>query len=131
LLNEVYDLLRKNNIKITPHRKAVLQILNNCRGHHIGIENIHQLICFSKDKYKKIGIATVYRAVELFAKIGIVSKLQIENSSARYELLLPKESNHHHLICIKCGVVKELEHRHTDCLKETIYFAKNILHFHA
>ena len=47
-----------------------------------------------------IGLATVYRTLVLLNKLGIVTKLEIGEGRARYELA---ESEHHHLIvCEQC-----------------------------
>ncbi|MBZ4666672.1 Fur family transcriptional regulator [Mahella sp.] len=108
MLDYFYRLLKENNLRITPQRKVILEILYNCRGHHLGAENIYELLT-AKDNDKKIGLATVYRTLELFEKIGIVSRLSMENSPARYELVMYNKLMHHHLICLKCGQLEELD----------------------
>jgi Fur family ferric uptake transcriptional regulator len=119
LLNQAYHLLKESNLRITPQRKAILEILYNCRGHHLEAENISELLT-AKDNNKRIGLATVYRTMELFEKIGIVSRLSMENSSARYELIMYDKLMHHHLICLKCGQLVELDDRIAEEFKERI-----------
>ena len=97
-MNYLSKLLREHNLRVTPQRKAILQILNDCRGHHLETENIYELLAVRGDKAQKVGLATVYRTMELFEKIGLVSKLSIENSPARYELITHNNLRHHHLI---------------------------------
>jgi len=119
LLNQAYYLLKESNLRITSQRKAILEILYNCRGHHLEAENIYELLT-AKDNNKKIGLATVYRTLELFEKIGIVSRLSMENSSARYELVMYDKLMHHHLICLKCGKLEELDDRIAEEFKNRI-----------
>ena len=116
-MDQLNELLREHNLRITPQRKAILQILNDCRGHHLETENIYELLAVRGDKAQKVGLATVYRTMELFEKIGLVSKLSIENSPARYELIIHDKLRHHHLICLKCGQVQEIEDRLTENFK--------------
>jgi Fur family ferric uptake transcriptional regulator len=110
LLNQAYHLLKEYNLRITLQRKAILEILYNFRGYHLEAENIYELLT-AQDNNKKIGLTTVYRTMELFEKIGIVSRLSMENSSARYELVMYDKLMHHHLICLKCGQLMELDDR--------------------
>jgi len=119
LLNQVYHLLKECNLRSTPQRKAILEILYNYKGHHLKAENIYGLLR-TKDNNKRLGLATVYRTMELFEKIGIVSRLSMENSSARYELVMYDELMHHHLICLKCGQLEELDDRITEEFKKRI-----------
>ncbi|MEN3006038.1 Fur family transcriptional regulator [Dehalobacterium formicoaceticum] len=119
MLNQAYHLLKECNLRITPQRKAILEILYNYRGNHLEVENIYELLTV-KDNNKRIGLATVYRTMELFEKIGIVSRLSMENSSARYELIMYDKLMHHHLICLKCGQLVELDDRIAEEFKNRI-----------
>lgn len=58
--------------------------------------------------------------MELFERIGIVSRLSMENSAARYELMTYDKLMHHHLICLKCGKLEELDDRIADEFKKRI-----------
>lgn len=118
-MDQLYDILRKHKLRITPQRKAILQVLYLCRGHHLEIENIYELITLNGDETQKISLTTIYRTMELFKKIGLVSRLSIEKLPARYELIIHKEK-HHHLICLKCGRVQEIEDSLIENLKHRI-----------
>ncbi len=122
--NKLNIFLKEHNLKITPQRKAILQILYECKGHHLEAENIYELLVIRENKDKKIGLATVYRTLELFEKIGLVSRLSIENSPARYEIVLHDKIRHHHLICVKCGQVQEIDDGLTDGLKVNVFTDK-------
>lgn len=53
-----------------------------------------------------VGVATVYRTLELLAELRLVQRLDVGGGSARYEPALPGgEHHHHHLVCDRCGRV--------------------------
>jgi Fur family transcriptional regulator, ferric uptake regulator len=51
-----------------------------------------------------VGIATVYRTLDLLASHGLVQRLELGVS--RYEPVLPSGEHHHHLVCDECGRVE-------------------------
>lgn len=118
LYDQIYHLLKKNHLRITPQRRAILEILYNNRGYHLDVEKIHELLISNNNK--RIGLATVYRTMELFERIGIVSRLWIENLAARYELVISDKLIHHHLICLKCGKLEEIDDQKTEQFKKQI-----------
>jgi Fur family ferric uptake transcriptional regulator len=127
LLKEAYQLLKEQNVRITTQRKAILGILYDYRGHHLEIEDIHQLLDVKEAGGNRAGLATVYRAMEIFCKVGLVSRLPMENSPARYEFISPKASGHHHLICLLCGRVEEIDDGATDSLRKQVLQDKGFL----
>jgi Fur family ferric uptake transcriptional regulator len=54
---------------------------------------------------RKIGLASVYRALDELASLQLVQRLAFANG-ARYEPLLPSGEHHHHLLCDDCGKVE-------------------------
>jgi Fur family ferric uptake transcriptional regulator len=53
----------------------------------------------------RVGLATVYRTLELLAERKLVGRLEVGQGSARYEPMLPSGEHHHHLVCDSCGRV--------------------------
>lgn len=59
-----------------------------------------------RERGRKVGIATVYRTLEVLEKLRLVQRLDLGSASARYEPALPGgEHHHHHLVCEHCGEV--------------------------
>jgi Fur family ferric uptake transcriptional regulator len=54
---------------------------------------------------ERVGLATVYRTLELLADLKLVARLDTGQGIARYEPLLPSGEHHHHLVCDRCGRV--------------------------
>ena len=55
-----------------------------------------------------IGIASVYRALDLLARLGLVRRLDVGSASG-YEPALPGGHHHHHVVCDRCGKVSTFE----------------------
>ncbi len=65
-----------------------------------------------RDGGREVGVATVYRTLELLEGMRLVQRLDVGDGSARYEPALPGgEHHHHHLICDRCGRVTPFEDR--------------------
>jgi Fur family transcriptional regulator, ferric uptake regulator len=55
---------------------------------------------------RRVGIASVYRVLDLLASLGLVQRLDLGDGVARYEPALPGGEHHHHLVCVGCGEVR-------------------------
>ncbi len=100
-------------LKITPQRQAVYEALLN-REDHPTVEDIYADV---RKKYPFISLATVYRTVETLEELGLVKKVAYWGSSARYDANIHE---HHHLICLKCGAIRDLEMETGWCMPEEI-----------
>ncbi len=99
--------LKEKGCKLTTQRRAVLDILLQEEGKHLSTEEIYSKL---KETYPEMGLATVYRTVILFDKMGIINKLNFDDGVSRFEISSPdEEHHHHHLICQKCNRVLEVE----------------------
>jgi len=57
----------------------------------------------------KIGIASVYRVLDLLAAHGLLTRIDLGDGVARYEPARPGGHHHHHLVCGDCGKVEAFE----------------------
>ncbi len=126
-MESIYTLFKKNHLRVTPQRKAILEILCNCEGHHPDAENIYQLLHAKGGEGMKAGLATVYRTLDLFERIGLVARLSMENEPSRFELVADDKNKHHHLICLGCGQVEEMDDEWINDLKDNILQDKGFL----
>ena len=104
---------------MTPQRQIVLQIFLDHPGEHLSAEDVHGLL---RDSKAEIGLATVYRSLELLSNLGILQKMEFGDGCSRYEVNTtdPKAHHHHHLICTKCNKVIEFEEDLLDELEQDI-----------
>jgi Fur family ferric uptake transcriptional regulator len=56
-----------------------------------------------------VGLASVYRALDLLHEMGLVQRVEIGDGGSRYEPVLPGGEHHHHAVCDSCGKVTEFE----------------------
>lgn len=95
--------LKEKGLKVTQQRLLVLSVLAENKGRHMTVEDIYELV--SAD-YPEIGLATVYRAVQLLWDMQLVDRISLDDGCVRYEIghLFEGEMrhNHHHLICRAC-----------------------------
>jgi Fur family ferric uptake transcriptional regulator len=59
---------------------------------------------------RRVGIASVYRTLELLLKLNLVRRVDI-GSAACYEPAQPGGEHHHHVVCDRCGKVAAFEDR--------------------
>lgn len=94
--------LRKAGLKITTPRVKILHILENSEQRHLSAENVYRKLIETGDD---VGLATVYRVLTQFETAGLVIRHNFEGDHSVFEL---NQGEHHdHLVCVKCGVVKE------------------------
>lgn len=58
---------------------------------------------------RAVGRASVYRALEQLAELGLVSRVEVGQGMARFEPAHPGGEHHHHLVCERCGAVEPFE----------------------
>ena len=98
--------LREKGLKVTHQRLLVLSVLEQNSGRHMTAEDIYELV---SEDYPEIGLATVYRTLQLLWDMQLVDRLNLDDGCVRYEIghLLRGDArhNHHHLICRSCHKV--------------------------
>jgi len=57
----------------------------------------------------RVGIASVYRVLDLLAAQGLLSRVDLGDGIARFEPVNPDGHHHHHLVCGDCGKVEPFE----------------------
>ena len=87
----------------TVSRQAILDVFLEDGG-HMTAEDVFMKV---KRSSPGIGLATVYRNLEFLSAQGLISRFQLADSSARYELNDDEREHHHHLICKACGRVTD------------------------
>ena len=92
--------------KLTPQRRSIVDTIIKNEGSHLTTEELYDLV---KVECPEIGLATVYRTVQLLEEMGVVCKLDLSDGCSRYELVHEEETHHHHhLICTQFSYLKHL-----------------------
>lgn len=103
------EMLREKGLKVTNQRLLVLETIAGHPGEHLTTEEIYEL---AKNKYPEIGLATIYRTVQVLVDLHVIDKVSFDDGFARYELgegTTDTRHHHHHAICRRCGAVISFE----------------------
>lgn len=116
----VHGKIKQSGYRITSGRKAVLDFLSEYHG-HLSAEDIYNKV---HEYYPAIGLASVYRTLQMLVNVGLVFKFDFGDGRARFEVVeCPSGPNHHHhLICTNCGRIIN----HSDFLEEELSFLKKV-----
>lgn len=105
-IEKIKQQLQSQGYKLTPQREATVRVLLENEEDHLSAEDVYMLV---KDKAPEIGLATVYRTLELLSELHVVEKMNFGDGVARYDLRNDSSHHHHHhLICVQCGSVDEI-----------------------
>lgn len=105
-IEKIKQQLQAQAFKLTPQREATVRVLLENEEDHLSAEEVFMLV---KDKFPEIGLATVYRTLELLSELHVVEKMNFGDGVARYDLRNDSvHHHHHHLICVQCGTVDEV-----------------------
>ena len=102
-------LLREKGLKVTRQRLVVLEVLAENPQEHLTTEEIYERV---KAENPDIGLATVYRTVQLLLELELIDRINLDDGFARYEIGDTQECErhrHHHLICLRCGRVSAFQ----------------------
>lgn len=113
--------LKEKGLKVTQQRLLVLSALAENSGSHMTAEDIYERIIMD---YPEIGLATVYRTLQLLLEMQLVDRINLDDGCVRYEIghlfAGDMKHNHHHLICRTCGKVIPFEDDFLDELERHI-----------
>ncbi|MEG6585598.1 Fur family transcriptional regulator [Dendrosporobacter sp. 1207_IL3150] len=113
-MSDLKQRFQERQYKLTPQRQIVLQAFVDHPEKHLSAEDVHNIL---RQQSSEIGLATVYRTLELLSDMDVLQKMDFGDGRSRYEINEENsEHHHHHLICLSCGKVKEFE----DDLLETL-----------
>ena len=116
--NELKGLLKEKGYKLTPQRRAVLNIIMENPGKHLTTEEIYDLV---KVQCPDIGLATVYRTLQILDEMDLIMKINLDDGCSRYEYNVHQDDHeHHHLICTNCGKIMEVNEDLLDSIEDQI-----------
>lgn len=96
------DLLRKNGIKVTAQRVAVLRAVS--QSPHCTADEVADVV---RNEIGAISRQAVYDALGMLSQKGLIRRIQPAGSPTRYEDRVG--DNHHHVICRNCGMTADVD----------------------
>lgn len=119
-LNYFRRVLKEKGLKVTNQRVLILGVLAGRSDKHLTAEEIYELV---KAEYPEIGLATVYRTIQLLLELNLIYRINMDDGFVRYEIghrTGTVNQHHHHLICLKCGELISFEDDLLDHMKERL-----------
>ena len=101
-MERLEELCRERGVRLTDQRRIVLEVLEAATDHPCTFE-IHRRASVGR----RIGVATVYRALNSLATAGVVTRHVFRDGKARYERA--GKAAHPHLIDVATGDVVEVD----------------------
>ena len=95
------DFLRRTRRRCTPERFMVLASAESMPGHF----TVEELSAHLNANGRRVATATVYSSLQLLVDCGLLRRLRLDDSAMRYEAT---PSNHYHLLCLRCGKIKDI-----------------------
>lgn len=115
MMKRMKEKIKDKKYKMTSQRQVILRTFVDSNVRHMSAEDVFERV---KKIAPDIGLATVYRTLDLFTEMDLLKKLDFDDGCSRYELNDQNDEGHfhHHLICLGCGKVWECK----DDLLETL-----------
>ena len=110
-MSNLLDKCSKLGLKMTDQRKVIIEVLSTAVDH----PDVESVFKRAQAIDPKISIATVYRTIRIFEENNLLEKHEFKGFSSRYDTV---REDHHHLIDIKSGEVKEFTNKFIDAVQK-------------
>ncbi len=99
-MNNYTTMLREHNLKATPQRLAIANVLHT--NGHISIESLYEVMI---KKFNSISLATIYKNINLMLENAFIQEVKLPDTKSVYELT---KDAHSHLTCQECGSIEDI-----------------------
>ncbi|WP_447974124.1 Fur family transcriptional regulator [Nitrospira sp. Kam-Ns4a] len=105
--------LAKHQLKLTRQREQILTAF--LKQEHVTAEQLHSML---SKRNSHIGLATIYRTLNLFCEAGLAQARHF-GAQTQYDNVSHK-GHHDHLICTGCGRIVEFQNCDIERLQEEV-----------
>jgi len=106
--------LTEQGLRHSNRREQVARVFFST-SKHVGIEELYMAV---QRVNPKIGIATVYRTLNLLVAGNLAARRNFETGATTYEKA--KREHHDHLICTSCGKIVEFHREEIERLQDEV-----------
>lgn len=99
--------LRGEGVKVTHQRLEIFREIAQA-GDHPDAEQVFQRV---RKRIPTVSLDTVYRTLWLLNDLGLIATLGASRERTRFDANL---ENHHHFVCIQCGLTRDFYSRELD-----------------
>ena len=97
--------LEREGYRVSAPRSAVVETLADL-GCSVTAKEIADSL---HERGQDIGVASIYRTLELLDRLRLTRRVDQAEGVARYEPIDPSGEHHHHIVCDTCGQVSAFE----------------------
>jgi Fur family transcriptional regulator, ferric uptake regulator len=97
--------LEREGYRLSGPRSAVVETLADL-GCSVTAKEIADTL---HERGQDVGVASIYRTLELLDKLRLTRRVDAAEGVARYEPVEPNGAHHHHIVCDTCGEVVAFE----------------------
>lgn len=99
--NELTLAFRSKGLKITPQRQLLFRLLHGNASHPTA-DALHAV---ASEQMPGISLRTVYQTLTDLAAMGEIHQVSVGCGPSRFD---PNVDDHHHVICDRCGTVRDV-----------------------
>ena len=88
-------------MRLTSQRQVILEELKKVKSHPT-VKEIYEMV---RKKLPRIGLGTVYQNLDILAKLGMISKLEVDGEQKRFD---GDMTPHYHIRCNICKRVDDI-----------------------
>lgn len=99
------ETLEEGGYRVSTPRAAVVTALDEL-GCSVTAQEISDRL---RERGEGVGVASIYRALQLLDDMRLVRRVDLGEPVARYEPVRPGGEHHHHLVCESCGETRAFE----------------------
>ena len=110
MMDRFRDVLRSSGAKLTPQRVEIYRETARTCDH----PDIAVVFRNVRKSMPTVSLDTVYRALDLFKRLGLVNALRPDETQMRFDADIRP---HHHFICVRCGLTRDVFDRTLDRLE--------------
>ena len=97
------------NLRNSRQRQVILDELRKLTSHPTA-DGLYEIV---REKLPNVSLGTVYRNLELLARLGEIQKLEVGGRQARFD---GNPTEHFHVQCVRCGRVDDIHASPLDLL---------------
>jgi Fur family transcriptional regulator, stress-responsive regulator len=103
--------LRALDWRLTPQRRVIAEVMG---GEHVHL-TAEEVLERARERLPEVSLATVYNALNELVSMDEVKQVDAGGGPTRYD---PNtEDGHHHLVCLKCGELRDVHPQGLDALE--------------
>jgi Fur family peroxide stress response transcriptional regulator len=109
--------LRDSGLRLTHQRLEIVRVIAADETHP-DVESVYEAV---RERVPTISLDTVYRTLATLSDRGLITRVQFLPGPARYDA---NQDRHHHFVCTRCGLVRDIEDPGLDAIPPTLEVAQ-------